>query len=79
MIYFTSDPHLNELRKHHYDTPFDTKEQKNESIKKNWNSLVTENDTVKVIGDVGDFEFLKDLNGNIHIILGNHARLTKEK
>lgn len=51
-------------------------------LEKNWNSVVTENDTVVVPGDISwamgltnakkDFEFLNNLNGNKIILKGNH-------
>ena len=51
-------------------------------IEKNWNSIVTENDTVVVPGDISwamglenafkDFAFLNGLNGNKIILKGNH-------
>ena len=53
-----------------------------ERKKKNWNSVVTENDTVVVPGDISwamgltnakkDFEFLNNLNGTKIILKGNH-------
>ncbi len=51
-------------------------------LMKNWNSVVTENDTVVVPGDISwamgltnakkDFEFLNNLNGKKIILKGNH-------
>ncbi len=51
-------------------------------LEKNWNSVVTENDTVVVPGDISwamglsaakkDFEFLNNLNGTKIISKGNH-------
>lgn len=51
-------------------------------LEKNWNSVVTENDTVIVPGDISwamgltnakkDFEFLNNLNGTKIILKGNH-------
>ena len=51
-------------------------------LEKNWNSVVTENDTVVVPGDISwamgltnakkDFEFLDNLNGTKIILKGNH-------
>lgn len=53
-----------------------------ERLEKNWNSLVTENDTVVVAGDISwamniegakeDFRFLDKLNGRKLIMKGNH-------
>lgn len=57
-----------------FDNVFDM----NETIIKNWNSLVNYNDTVYLLGDImlnDNFEginCLRRLNGNIKIIFGNH-------
>ncbi len=67
------------------DKPMDTFEGwKNytEKLKKNWNKLVSEADTVVIAGDISwamnfeelkaDFRFIDSLNGNKIIIKGNH-------
>lgn len=51
-------------------------------LQKNWNSVVTENDTVVIPGDISwamgletakkDFEFINNLNGDKIILKGNH-------
>ena len=51
-------------------------------IEKNWNKLITENDTVVIAGDISwamnfdelyaDFKFIDSLNGSKIIIKGNH-------
>ena len=52
----------------------------NDTIIKNWNSVVDEKDTVYLLGDIGmgkQWELLKcffDLNGEIHLIQGNHDK-----
>lgn len=51
----------------------------NETIKNNWNNIVTEEDEVYLLGDVmlGDYQkginIVSQLKGKIHIILGNHC------
>lgn len=65
--------------------PMDTFEGWNnytEKLKKNWNKLVSENDTVVIAGDISwamnfnelkaDFQFIDNLNGNKIIFKGNH-------
>lgn len=58
---------------------FATVEEMNEAIVKNWNNIVTNNDTVYLLGDVmlnnneEGINCLKQLNGNLHIIRGNHC------
>jgi predicted phosphohydrolase len=51
-------------------------------LEKNWNSIVTSDDTVIIPGDISwamslesakkDFEFINNLNGNKIILKGNH-------
>lgn len=51
-------------------------------LEKNWNSIITENDTTVIAGDISwamnfdelhsDFDFLNKLNGNKIILKGNH-------
>lgn len=53
-----------------------------EKLEKNWNMLVSENDTVVIAGDISwamnfdelkaDFQFIDNLNGNKIIFKGNH-------
>lgn len=57
---------------------FTSIEEHDETLIKNWNSRIGPEDTVYLLGDImlGDNEYglncLKQLNGDIHIILGNH-------
>ena len=74
MIYFTSDLHFDELRKLHYETPFDTIEQKNNYIKTLWKQILNPNDIIFIAGDIGDYKCLQGLPGSIVLILGNHDR-----
>ena len=63
-----------------FDNIFDM----NETIIKNWNSLVNYDDTVYLLGDImlnDNFEginCLRRLNGNIKIIFGNHDTDTRK-
>lgn len=51
-IFFTSDPHYWHANVIKYcDRPFKDVEEMNEKLVYNWNSVVTENDTVYVLGD----------------------------
>lgn len=58
--------------------PFDTVEEMNEAIVKNWNSVVSPNDVVYHLGDcfMGQIETVAEygsrLNGEVHVIPGNH-------
>lgn len=82
MIYFCSDLHFNHenILKYEPETrPFETVEEMNEILIKNWNSVVTSEDTVYVLGDffMGKIdkipEILNRLNRKeIILIPGNH-------
>ena len=56
----------------------------NEAYVQKWNETVTAEDDVYALGDLmlGDtsnIEYLKRLNGKIHIVLGNHDTANREK
>ena len=54
MIWFTSDLHFNHKRIIEYEPttrPFASVEEMNETLIKNWNSVVQPEDTVYVLGD----------------------------
>ena len=89
MRYFTSDTHfyhkellgMNDFA----PRPFLTVEDMNETIIKNWNSVVTDTDTVYHLGDIAMYftrpavtshiavnDILHRLNGHIVLIKGNH-------
>ncbi len=71
--YFTSDIHNNEASFLTYcHRPFDSLEEQRHAIIKEWNSTVTPDDDVWILGDIGDPEILGCLNGTLHIVLGNH-------
>lgn len=52
--------------------------QHNEMLADNWNSTIAPHDKVYHVGDFGDIEFVKRLNGKKRLILGNHdSRIDK--
>lgn len=62
--------------------PFQSIKEMDRALIEGWNSRVTPNDTVWHLGDFSfrgkDPEhYLKRLNGKIHLILGNHDKLSK--
>jgi len=78
-IFLTSDCHFFHQNIISYcNRPFDTIEEMNEALIKNWNSVVTYEDTVYVLGDffMGRTEWIDSvlcrLNGKIILIRGNH-------
>lgn len=79
-IWITSDWHFNHNKPFIYQARgFDTITDMNNSIIEKHNKLVSNDDTVYVLGDclLGDnktgIECLKQLNGWLHIIRGNHC------
>jgi calcineurin-like phosphoesterase family protein len=79
MIYFTADTHLGHQKEFLWrPRGFSSSKEHDEQIITNWNSIVNPNDDVYHLGDLmlGDNEYglecIKQLNGKIHIILGNH-------
>ena len=85
-IYFTSDSHFGHDREFIFkERGFNSVEEMNAAIIKNWNSVVQPDDTVYHLGDVmlGDnntgIECLKQLNGEIHLLFGNHDTSTRQK
>lgn len=81
-IFFISDTHhahTNILR--YCDRPFANVDEMNQALIDNWNRVVCSSGTVYHIGDFafGKLDYVKEvraqLNGTIHLILGNHDRL----
>lgn len=80
MIYFTADTHFGHagIIKHCAKTrPFETIEEHDEALIRNWNSVVrSKSDTVYHIGDFGHPARIKDilpqLNGRKIFVRGNH-------
>ena len=79
MIYITSDLHFCHDKEFLY-TPrgFQSIEEMNQSIVQRWNAVITEDDDVYILGDLMlndtdcGMDLLEDLNGRLHIVLGNH-------
>ena len=81
MIFFTADQHFghkNIIK--HCNRPFETVEEMDVALIKNWNATVTPHDTVYILGDLffrnstSSEEYLKKLNGKKHLIIGNHDK-----
>ena len=80
-LFAIADTHLSFGTNKPMDT-FEGWQNYTEKLKKNWNKLVTENDTVVIAGDISwamnfdelkaDFAFINNLNGNKIIFKGNH-------
>ena len=82
MIWFTSDHHFGHAHIIKYcGRPFDNVETMNETMIRNWNKVVGENDDVYHLGDFclgSNPEYIDNiarrLNGNLFIMKGNHDR-----
>lgn len=87
MIYFISDTHFNHDRDFIYSPRnFENVNQMNTVEISNWNKTVGPEDDIYVLGDFflgTDTEFIKNtlanLNGAIHLIIGNHDTPAKIK
>lgn len=87
MNFYISDMHLGHKKIIQMSKrPFENVEEMQEKMIENWNSTVSENDDVYLIGDIfykfgGNMEtLLKQLHGHKHLIIGNHdIRLLKDK
>ena len=79
MKYYIADTHFGHQNIIHLvNRPFQTTEEMDKTIIQNWNSVVTDNDEVYIIGDLcfrnakAPEEYLKQLKGRKYLILGNH-------
>lgn len=76
--YFISDTHFNDPRKYKIKQfGYTTREEMLEEMVKNWNSVVSKKDVVYHLGDFGDYNIIKRLNGKVYLICGNHEALKK--
>lgn len=83
-IWVTSDLHLCHDRQFIYRARgFNSVHEMNKTIVENWNSLVEPEDDVYLLGDVmlndavEGKRLFEQLNGHIHLIIGNHDTDTK--
>ena len=86
MIYFSSDLHFGHNKNFLYEPRgFNSIEEHDEQIIKNWNEIITDEDDVYILGDLmlndneSGIEKLKQLKGKIHIILGNHDSAVRQE
>lgn len=85
MIYFTSDTHFNHDREFVYGPRgFESIQDMNETLIKNWNETVGPEDDIYVLGDFflgADYDYINEvlnkLNGHIHLVVGNHDTPSK--
>jgi calcineurin-like phosphoesterase family protein len=78
--FFTSDTHFGHVNiLKHAGRPFTSVAEMDEAMIANWNRVVAPGDTVYHLGDFSwgsksVATYLRRLNGNIHIIFGNHDK-----
>lgn len=86
-IYLTSDFHFNHDREFIWRSRgFQSIGEMNEAIIERYNSIVTEEDDVYILGDLmlggpaalqNGIEYIGRLNGKLHIVRGNHDSVTR--
>ncbi len=75
MIFFTSDTHFGSERTLKFSCrPFANTKEMDETIINNWNKVIKKDDIVYHLGDFGNYEMTKKLNGKITLILGNYEQ-----
>ena len=84
-IFLTSDLHFGHDREFVWKVRgYDSVQAMNLAQVQKWNEIVEDEDDVYALGDLmlGDpsnIEFIKQLKGRIHIVLGNHDTANREK
>lgn len=78
-LFFTSDLHFNHRSILAFRKQFKNTTDMNNSLIKNWNKVVSDDDTVFILGDVAlggsnkqVQKLLLKLNGKKHLVVGNH-------
>ena len=84
-IFLTSDLHLGHDREFVWKVRgYDSVQEMNLAQVQKWNETVEDDDDIYVLGDLmlgnsNNIEFIKQLKGKIHIVLGNHDTTNREK
>ncbi len=82
MVYFTADLHFgHNAIINMQERPFESVEEMNRSLLRNFNSVVHKNDTVYILGDICHHmttddanELIGKMNGKKYLIVGNHDK-----
>ena len=84
-VFVSSDLHFNHTNILQYcPARGSTVDEMNQIIIQNWNSVVSKNDICYILGDVAmgriqeSVPLIKQLNGRLHLILGNHDKDLKK-
>lgn len=85
-VYFIADTHFgcSEDKLERLNRPYSSVEEMNKDLVRRWNSVVTSNDVVYIVGDFADTSeaarrYSELLNGYKVLILGNHDKLGYHK
>lgn len=79
-VFFAADTHFDDASIIRYENrPFENAAAMNEAIIENWNNVVSEDDEVFLVGDVGNTSYVEKLNGIKYLIKGNHDTLPDEE
>ena len=84
-IFLTSDMHFGHDREFIWKARgYESIKEMNEDYVEKWNSIVTDEDDVYVLGDLmlgeqSNIEYIKCLKGKLHIVFGNHDTATRQK
>lgn len=74
-VWFTSDTHFGAKDTLHYSLrPFSSTYEMDEALIANWNRLIKPGDIVYHLGDFGQYDTIKRLNGSVHLLFGNYER-----
>ena len=83
MNYYIADLHFGHKNIIKYDgRPFLTPDEMDQTLIKNWNNTISDNDTVFILGDISWYnsdktaEILNGLKGHKVLIWGNHDRMS---
>lgn len=85
MNYFISDLHFGHFNIIRYDNrPFNSVEEMDKVLINNWNNVVSNDDTVYILGDISWYneektiQIFQQLKGKKILIKGNHDKVTKD-
>ena len=84
-IFLTSDMHFGHNREFIWKARgYSSIEEMNEDYVDKWNSVVSDEDDVYILGDLmlgepSNIEYIKRLKGKFHIVLGNHDTATRQR
>lgn len=79
-VFFTADTHFDDENLRMYENrPFANVAEMNAAIIRNWNAVVSDEDEVFLVGDVGSGEYVPLLKGKKYLIKGNHDLLPNDE